>query len=100
MVQEFSCCPDDYPVIHILLNLKRKSLFYIFNLLLPCIFISVLAPLTFYLPAESGEKVSLGVTTLLAMTVFQLMVAEKMPPSEALPLIGGYQLQYFFNFEN
>ena len=48
----------------------------------------VLAPLGFYLPADSGEKVSLGVTVLLALTVFQLMVAESMPPSESVPYIG------------
>uniref|UniRef100_A0A672SP07 Neurotransmitter-gated ion-channel transmembrane domain-containing protein n=1 Tax=Sinocyclocheilus grahami TaxID=75366 RepID=A0A672SP07_SINGR len=64
--------------------------FYIFNLLLPCFLISFLAPLGFYLPADSGEKVSLGVTVLLALTVFQMMVAESMPPSESVPLIGKY----------
>ena len=68
--------------------LQRRSSFYIFNLLLPCFLISFLAPLGFYLPADSGEKVSLGVTVLLALTVFQLMVAESMPPSESVPLIG------------
>ena len=50
--------------------------------------ISFLAPLGFYLPADSGEKVSLGVTVMLALTVFQLLVAEIMPPSENVPLIG------------
>ncbi|KAJ4946200.1 hypothetical protein JOQ06_023869 [Pogonophryne albipinna] len=40
----------------------------------------------------SGEKVSLGVTVLLALTVFQLMVAESMPPSESVPLIGKYYI--------
>ncbi|XP_068536274.1 neuronal acetylcholine receptor subunit alpha-9 isoform X4 [Anas acuta] len=41
---------------------------------------------------DSGEKVSLGVTVLLALTVFQLMVAEIMPPSENVPLIGKYYI--------
>nr|XP_014432239.1 neuronal acetylcholine receptor subunit alpha-9 isoform X2 [Pelodiscus sinensis] len=41
---------------------------------------------------DSGEKVSLGVTILLALTVFQLMVAESMPPSENVPLIGKYYI--------
>ncbi|XP_043369869.1 neuronal acetylcholine receptor subunit alpha-9 isoform X3 [Dermochelys coriacea] len=41
---------------------------------------------------DSGEKVSLGVTVLLALTVFQLMVAESMPPSENVPLIGKYYI--------
>ncbi|KAM9849753.1 neuronal acetylcholine receptor subunit alpha-9-II [Aulostomus maculatus] len=88
----YGCCPDPYPDITYTVLLQRRSSFYIFNLLLPCFLISFLAPLGFYLPADSGEKVSLGVTVLLALTVFQLMVAESMPPSESVPLIGKYYI--------
>ncbi|XP_072317841.1 neuronal acetylcholine receptor subunit alpha-10-like [Eucyclogobius newberryi] len=88
----YGCCSDPYPDITFTLQLKRRASFYIFNLLLPCMMISFLAPLGFYLPAESGEKVSLGVTVLLALTVFQLLVAESMPPSESVPLIGKYYI--------
>ncbi|KAG7461670.1 hypothetical protein MATL_G00193580 [Megalops atlanticus] len=86
----YGCCSDPYPDITYTVLLKRRSSFYIFNLLIPCVMISFLAPLGFYLPADSGEKVSLGVTVLLALTVFQLMVAESMPPSESVPLIGEW----------
>ncbi|XP_028823534.1 neuronal acetylcholine receptor subunit alpha-10 isoform X1 [Denticeps clupeoides] len=88
----YGCCSDPYPDITYTLHLKRRASFYIFNLLIPCMLISFLAPLSFYLPAESGEKVSLGVTVLLALTVFQLLVAESMPPSENVPLIGKYYI--------
>ncbi|KAM8849015.1 neuronal acetylcholine receptor subunit alpha-9-II [Synchiropus picturatus] len=88
----YGCCADPYPDITYTVLLQRRSSFYIFNLLLPCFLISFLAPLGFYLPADSGEKVSLGVTVLLALTVFQLMVAESMPPSESVPLIGKYYI--------
>ncbi|CAB1436919.1 unnamed protein product [Pleuronectes platessa] len=75
--------PDEFSPAHKV----RRSSFYIFNLLLPCFLISFLAPLGFYMPADSGEKVSLGVTVLLALTVFQLLVAESMPPAESMPYI-------------
>ncbi|XP_078725077.1 LOW QUALITY PROTEIN: neuronal acetylcholine receptor subunit alpha-10-like [Lampetra fluviatilis] len=88
----YGCCSEPYPDITYTITLKRRSSFYIFNLLLPCLMISFLAPLGFYLPADSGEKVSLGVTVLLALTVFQLLVAESMPPSENMPLIGKYYI--------
>uniref|UniRef100_A0A667X685 Cholinergic receptor nicotinic alpha 9 subunit n=1 Tax=Myripristis murdjan TaxID=586833 RepID=A0A667X685_9TELE len=88
----YGCCSDPYPDITFTVLLQRRSSFYIFNLLLPCFLISFLAPLSFYLPADSGEKVSLGVTVLLALTVFQLVVAESMPPSESVPLIGKYYI--------
>ncbi|NWX94774.1 ACH10 protein, partial [Nothoprocta pentlandii] len=91
-VVTYGCCSEPYPDITYTLLLKRRASFYIFNLLLPCILISLLAPLGFYLPADSGEKVSLGVTVLLALTVFQLLVAESMPPAESVPLIGKYYI--------
>ncbi|XP_043928983.1 neuronal acetylcholine receptor subunit alpha-10 [Protopterus annectens] len=88
----YGCCSEPYPDVTYTLLLKRRASFYIFNLLIPCVMISFLAPLGFYLPADSGEKVSLGVTVLLALTVFQLLVAESMPPSENVPLIGKYYI--------
>ncbi|XP_033614817.1 neuronal acetylcholine receptor subunit alpha-9 isoform X3 [Fukomys damarensis] len=91
-VISYGCCSEPYPDVTFTLLLKRRSSFYIVNLLIPCVLISFLAPLSFYLPAASGEKVSLGVTILLAMTVFQLMVAEIMPASENVPLIGKYYI--------
>ncbi|XP_066196339.1 neuronal acetylcholine receptor subunit alpha-10 [Sylvia atricapilla] len=88
----YGCCSEPYPDVTYTLLLRRRASFYVFNLLLPCIMVSFLAPLGFYLPADSGEKVSLGVTVLLALTVFQLLVAESMPPSESVPLIGKYYI--------
>lgn len=66
-------------------------MFYVFNLILPCVLISLIALMGFYMPTDSGEKVTLGITSLLSTTVFLMLVAEGMPPtSEALPLIGIY----------
>ncbi|KAL3057605.1 hypothetical protein OYC64_007965 [Pagothenia borchgrevinki] len=89
---QYGCCADPYPDVTYTLKLQRRASFYVFNLLIPCVMISFLAPLGFYLPADSGEKVSLGVTVMLALTVFQLLVAEIMPPSENVPLIGKYYI--------
>ena len=45
--------------------------------------------LVFLLPPESGEKVSLAVTLLLAMTVFLLVVMDNIPStSEVVPQLG------------
>jgi len=65
----------------------------VFNLILPCVLISGLALLSFYMPSDSGEKVTLGITTLLSMTVFLMVIGESMPPtSEKLPLIGSHTI--------
>ena len=53
---------------------------------------SVLTLLVFFLPPDSGEKIALGITVLLAFSVFVLAIAEKMPEtSDSIPLIGIYK---------
>lgn len=47
--------------------------------------------LSFYLPPDSGERLSLVITNLLAMTVFMLLVAEIIPPtSDAVSIISTF----------
>jgi hypothetical protein len=53
--------------------------------------LSILTLLVFCLPPESGEKIALGITVLLAFSVFMLAIAESMPEtSEYIPLISKY----------
>ena len=42
--------------ITFILTMRRKTLFYTVNLIIPCVGISFLTVLVFYLPADSGEK--------------------------------------------
>ena len=63
---------------------------YRYNIVFPCMMMSTLTVLVFCLPPDSGEKIALGVTVLLAFSVFMLAIAEKMPEtSESIPLIGN-----------
>jgi hypothetical protein len=53
---------EDYPNkvltdITFILTMRRKTLFYTVNLIIPCVGISFLTVLVFYLPSDSGEKV-------------------------------------------
>ena len=85
----YSCCAEPYPDVTYTIQIRRKPLFYVFNMILPCMLITLVALLGFYIPSDSGEKVTMGITTLLSMTVFLMLVAESMPPtSDVLPLIG------------
>lgn len=40
------------------LYLSRKAAYYVLNIMAPCIMLVALALLTFWLPADSGEKVT------------------------------------------
>ncbi|XP_059351872.1 acetylcholine receptor subunit alpha-like 1 isoform X2 [Daphnia carinata] len=90
----YSCCGDTpFPDIFFNITLRRKTLFYTVNLIIPCVGISCLSVLVFYLPADSGEKMSLCVSILLSLTVFFLLLAEIIPPTSlTVPLLGKYLL--------
>ena len=99
--QSFESDPGiTFPTVKFVLHLKRKPRFYMINVVAPCLLMSILALLVFYLPPDSGEKVSLGITVLLSFSVFLLLIAENVPKtSDYVPLIGKYQfccsLTYF-----
>ncbi|ELT98376.1 hypothetical protein CAPTEDRAFT_62896, partial [Capitella teleta] len=96
-VNNFLCCVEPYPTLEFQMIIKRKSLYYVTNLILPCAFSTICALLVFWLPPESGEKVALSVTILLTVTVFLLMVAEAMPAqSLVIPIISWYFLGIIF----
>uniref|UniRef100_A0A8C9VQA8 Neuronal acetylcholine receptor subunit alpha-7 n=1 Tax=Scleropages formosus TaxID=113540 RepID=A0A8C9VQA8_SCLFO len=87
----YDCCKEPYPDVTFTVVMRRRTLYYGLNLLVPCVLISTLALLVFLLPADSGEKISLGITVLLSLTVFMLLVAEIMPAtSDSVPLIAQY----------
>ena len=91
----YSCCPEPFPDVTFWFHLRRRTTYYTFNIIIPCVMLSLLTLGSFVLPAESGEKVSLGLTVLLAFSVFMLLIAESMPAtSEFVPLIGMYSLPY------
>nr|CAH8842482.1 unnamed protein product [Trichobilharzia regenti] len=59
------------------LYLQRRSFFYIWNIVVPCILLTMLTLVTFWTPVVSGEKVTLD--------------SERVPPTaKSIPLIGVY----------
>ncbi|XP_046733070.1 acetylcholine receptor subunit gamma [Silurus meridionalis] len=82
----------NYQEIIFFLIIQRKPLFYVINIILPCVLFSSLGLLVYFLPAKAGgQKCTMSIIILLAQTVFLFLIAKKIPEtSQAVPLIGKY----------
>nr|XP_017204449.2 acetylcholine receptor subunit epsilon isoform X6 [Oryctolagus cuniculus] len=74
------------------LIIRRKPLFYVINIIVPCVLISGLVLLAYFLPAQAGgQKCTVSINVLLAQTVFLFLIAQKIPETSlSVPLLGRY----------
>lgn len=68
-------------------------MYYVVNLIIPTSIITLVSITGFFTPASTAddrtEKINLGITTLLAMSILMLMISDQMPTtSDFIPLIG------------
>ena len=69
-----------------------QSLYYVNHILVPILFIVIITHIIFWLPPSCGERLSLGITLLLAFSVFQIIIADNTPiNSDSTPMISKYQ---------
>ena len=69
--------------------IRRKPLFYIVNLIIPCVGIFYLSILVFYLPAQSKQKTALVIAILVSQTLYFTLIIEVIPATSlTLPLLG------------
>ncbi|XP_076314631.1 neuronal acetylcholine receptor subunit alpha-7-like, partial [Tachypleus tridentatus] len=87
-VFQYSCCEEFYLEISYRLELRRRPLYYVFNLILPCLLMNSLALVTFCMPCESGEKVTFSTCIFLTLILFFVLVRDILPPSHKTPLIS------------
>ena len=86
----------DYIEVVFLIKMSRKALYYTVNLIVPTGLMSVLICIVFCLPTGAGEKMTLCMSILLALNLFQLLVTRILPPTSAVvPLIAKYLLFTF-----
>ncbi|VDL73344.1 unnamed protein product, partial [Nippostrongylus brasiliensis] len=80
----YDCCPDPYPDISYFFAIKRNPSYYLFTLIIPSAFITIVT-------------VSLGVTALLSLAIILMMVSDKLPAtSDSVPLLGQYYIGLIF----
>nr|XP_006820295.1 PREDICTED: acetylcholine receptor subunit alpha-L1-like [Saccoglossus kowalevskii] len=91
LIESYPCCPQVFSLVTFTLVMRRKPLYYLINLTLPCAILTILTLFTFYLPADSGEKLTLGISILLTLSVLSVIVSDTLPAtSTGVPLIEQY----------
>ncbi|XP_062607794.1 acetylcholine receptor subunit alpha-1-A-like isoform X2 [Saccostrea cucullata] len=84
----YAAWTDPFFYVRYKIVIKRKPLYYLFNILMPTILLTIISLLGFFIHG-SEEKISIGITTLLSMVVLQMVVADCLPTvSDAVPLIS------------
>ena len=56
----YECCVEKFPFVMFEIHIRRRTLYFVVNLIFPCILISFMTVLGFSLPPDSGEKIGLG----------------------------------------
>ncbi|XP_045112725.1 acetylcholine receptor subunit alpha-type acr-16-like isoform X6 [Portunus trituberculatus] len=86
----YKCCPEPYVDVTFEIVIRRRTLYYFCNLILPCVLIASMAVLGFTLPPDCGEKLSLGVAVMLSLYMYLEYFNAVTPVSAPLPTLGTY----------
>ncbi|XP_069137689.1 neuronal acetylcholine receptor subunit alpha-9-like [Argopecten irradians] len=87
----YPCCKEPFPDVTFTVHIRRRTTYYLYNVIIPSVMLSSLALLGFWLHPDGGEKVTLGLTVLLSLSVFMLLIAENTPATSFyIPLLGIY----------
>ncbi|MBN3324873.1 5HT3A protein, partial [Atractosteus spatula] len=82
---------DHYAEMKFFVVIRRRPLFYTVSLLLPSVFLMLMDIVGFYLPPDSGERVSFKITLLLGYSVFLIIVSDTLPATAiGTPLIDHF----------
>ena len=89
-----------YAKILFTITLARKPGYYMMNIFLPSITISLVEAVTFMVPADREDRLAMSFTALLAYSMFQTLIYNEVPKSaEHPPLLTIYlSLMSFYIF--
>nr|CAH8873044.1 unnamed protein product [Trichobilharzia regenti] len=78
-----------YPVLRYLIRICRNPSFHLFILIVPCLLLSLLSLVVFWLPPDSAAKMMLGINIFVAFFVLLLLLARSIPSAiKNFPIIG------------
>ncbi|XP_005987339.2 5-hydroxytryptamine receptor 3B, partial [Latimeria chalumnae] len=81
----------DYAQIQFNVVIRRRPLLYVVSLLIPSIFLMVVDVMSFYLPPDSGTRITFKASILLGYTVVRVNMSDELPATAVkTPLIGVF----------
>lgn len=93
----YGCCNEPVQEIIYEVKIKRKPLFFLLYMIFPVCAVVLLSLLSFVIPTDSGERVGFGVTMLLTMGVYLMVISEDLPKTaQRAPLIGVLYVTLFY----
>ena len=80
-----------YSRIHYTFKLRRRPIYHILNTLFPVILMASLTIFVFKLPPESGERIGMSLTVLLAYAVYLTLISDDIPrTSKSVSILSLY----------
>ncbi|XP_043935398.1 5-hydroxytryptamine receptor 3B [Protopterus annectens] len=80
-----------YSQIQFHIVIRRRPLLYVVSVLIPSTFLMVVDVMSFYLPPNSGTRISFKCSILLGYTVFRVNISNEVPAAAVeTPLIGVF----------
>ena len=75
--------------LQIVFHLERRSLYYTCTIIVPSALLSILTLGAFFIPNDSGEKISCGLAIFLSFVVFLIQMGDIVPEnSNGISVIG------------
>ena len=82
---------QEYSFAKYTLKIKRKPLYYVMLLIIPCVLCTLLVLISFSIPPENGERIGFCATIMISISVYLLIMTDMLPEkSDTLPILGIY----------
>ncbi|XP_013063389.2 acetylcholine receptor subunit alpha-L1-like [Biomphalaria glabrata] len=86
----------EFQTLYVIMKLQRRSTYYVLNVIVPAVTVSMLSLITFAVPVESGERLAYALTNLLSLSVYITYIGSIIPSSSVdLPILLRYLVSLF-----
>ncbi|CAL1543672.1 unnamed protein product, partial [Lymnaea stagnalis] len=89
--QEKQVGDETFSSVVIRMSFQRRPHFFLVNVIVPMVLLSLLSSFVFVMPSDSGERATFSITVLLSLSLFMSVVSNQLPNnSDTFPIIMSY----------